>query len=46
MRYTESRLRDLSLDLLKDIDKETVKFVPNYDGSTKEPKLLPGNFRR
>jgi len=44
MRYTESRLRDLSLDLLKDIDKETVKFVPNYDGSTKEPKLLPGKL--
>jgi len=44
MRYTESRLRDLSLDLLKDIDKETVKFVPNYDGSTKEPNLLPGKL--
>ncbi|MFH1608010.1 MAG: DNA gyrase subunit A [archaeon] len=42
MRYTEARLRNLSLDLLKDIDKETVKFIPNYDGSTKEPELLPG----
>ncbi|MCK4553055.1 DNA gyrase subunit A [Candidatus Pacearchaeota archaeon] len=44
MRYTEARLKDLSLDLLEDIDKETVRFVPNYDGSTKEPELLPGKL--
>jgi len=44
MRYTEAKLKDLSLDLLKDIDKETVKFVANYDGSTKEPELLPGKL--
>jgi len=41
---TEAKLRNLSLELLKDIDKETVDFVPNYDGSTKEPKLLPGKL--
>jgi len=44
MRYTEARLKNLSLDLLQDIDKETVKFVANYDGSTKEPELLPGKL--
>ena len=44
MRYTEAKLKDLSLDLLKDIDKETVRFIPNYDGSTKEPELLPGKL--
>ena len=42
MRYTEARLRKLSMDLLQDLDKETVKFVDNYDGSLKEPNLLPG----
>jgi DNA gyrase subunit A len=41
-RYTEARLQHLSIDLLEDIDKETVKFVPNYDNSLKEPELLPG----
>jgi len=41
-RYTEAKLQKISMDLLSDIDKETVKFVPNYDSSLKEPELLPG----
>ena len=44
MRYTEAKLKALSLELLQDIDKETVKFVDNYDGSVKEPLLLPGKL--
>jgi len=43
-RYTEARLQKISMELLQDIDKETVKFVPNYDGSTEEPELLPGKL--
>ena len=42
MRYTEARLRKISMELLQDLDKETVTFVDNYDGSLKEPELLPG----
>lgn len=41
MRYTESRLTALSTELLADIDKETVDFVPNYDESREEPLVLP-----
>jgi DNA gyrase subunit A len=41
MRYTEARLKKLSEDLLADIDKNTVKFVPNFDNSLKEPSVLP-----
>ena len=44
MRYTESRLAPLSLEMLADIDKETVDFVPNYDSSTREPALLPSRL--
>jgi DNA gyrase subunit A len=44
MRYTEAKLEKISAELLEDIDKETVDFVPNYDGSVKEPKLLPGKL--
>lgn len=44
MRYTEVKLKSISMELLQDIDKETVKFVPNYDGSVKEPELLPGKL--
>ena len=43
-RYTEARLLPISMDLLQDIDKETVKFVSNYDNSLKEPELLPGKL--
>ena len=42
MRYTEAKLTKLAVELLQDIDKETVKFVPNFDNSMKEPSLLPG----
>lgn len=43
-RYTEARLMPLALELLQDIEKETVKFVPNFDNSLKEPELLPGKL--
>ncbi len=41
MRYTESRFTRISEDILKDIDKDTVNFVPNYDDTLKEPSVLP-----
>lgn len=41
MRYTEARLSLLAEEILADLDKETVDFVPNYDSSKKEPKVLP-----
>ncbi|MGY4624396.1 DNA gyrase subunit A [Bradyrhizobium sp. USDA 4486] len=44
MRYTESRLAKIALKLLDDIDNETVDFQDNYDGSTKEPVVLPARF--
>ncbi|MBF0370616.1 MAG: DNA gyrase subunit A [Magnetococcales bacterium] len=44
MRYTEVRMTRLAGELLADIDKETVPFGPNYDGSLSEPKVLPGKF--
>lgn len=44
MRYTEVRLQAIADELLEDIDKDTVKFVPNYDGSLQEPSVLPGKM--
>ncbi|MDX8407285.1 MAG: DNA gyrase subunit A, partial [Mariprofundaceae bacterium] len=44
MRYTEARMSRLSAELLADIDKDTVDFVPNYDESLTEPKVLPSRF--
>ena len=44
MRYTEVRLQSIADELLEDIDKDTVKFVPNYDGSLQEPSVLPGKM--
>ena len=41
-RYTEAKLAKIAVDLLQDIDKDTVKFIPNFDNSIKEPILLPG----
>ncbi len=41
MRYTEARMTRISEDILKDIDKDTVNFVPNYDDTLKEPDVLP-----
>ena len=43
-RYTEARLKDIAEDLLKDIDEDTVDFVPNYKESTTEPSVLPAGL--
>lgn len=43
-RYTESRMSKISLEMLTDIDKETVDFMPNYDDRLKEPTVLPSRF--
>ena len=43
-RYTESRLAKISLELLRDINKNTVNFVPNFDESLEEPEVLPSRF--
>ena len=43
-RYTESKLAKISMELLRDINKNTVNFVPNYDESIKEPEVLPSRF--
>src|SRR6266702_3475680 len=43
-RYTEARLARLAMELLRDIDRETVDFVPNYDGYEQEPVVLPARF--
>ena len=44
MRYTESRLAKLSLELLRDIDKDTVDMDDNFDFTKKEPRVLPSRF--
>ena len=44
MRYTESRLSKISLELLRNINKDTVDFVPNFDELEQEPKVLPSRF--
>ena len=44
MRYTEAKLSQLSEELVRDINKETVSFVPNYDDTTLEPMVLPARF--
>ncbi|KIL77139.1 DNA topoisomerase IV subunit A [Bacillus badius] len=44
MRYTEARLSAISGELLKDIDKRTVDFIPNFDDTTEEPTVLPARF--
>lgn len=44
MRYTEARMQPLALELLRDIDKQTVTFSPNFDDSLEEPDVLPGRF--
>lgn len=44
MRYTEAKLSQLSEELLRDINKETVSFIPNYDDTTLEPMVLPARF--
>ncbi len=44
MRYTEARLQSLADDMMEDLDKETVDYVPNYDETTEEPTVLPAPF--
>ena len=44
MRYTEAKLSKISEELLRDLEKETVKFVPNFDETLKEPSVLPAKF--
>ena len=44
MRYTEARMTPLALQMLRDIDKDTVDFTPNFDGEEKEPVVLPARF--
>ncbi|MEE8670170.1 MAG: DNA gyrase subunit A [Heyndrickxia coagulans] len=44
MRYTEARMSKISLELLRDINKDTIDFQDNYDGSEKEPAVLPSRF--
>ena len=44
MRYTEARMSKMSLEMLRDIDKNTVDFVPNFDDTLKEPAVLPSRF--
>ncbi len=44
MRYTESKLDPLAMEMLRDIDEDTVDFVPNYDGRSQEPTILPARI--
>ncbi len=44
MRYTECRLAPLAMEMLRDIDRDTVDFAPNYDGRSQEPVILPSRF--
>ncbi|MBO4991737.1 MAG: DNA gyrase subunit A [Firmicutes bacterium] len=44
MRYTEARMTPFALEMLRDIEKETVDFMPNFDGEEEEPKVLPARF--
>ncbi len=44
MRYTEARLDPLAMEMLRDIDEDTVDFVPNYDGRAQEPTILPSRI--
>src|SRR5690625_81921 len=44
MRYTEARLSKMAMEMLRDLQKETVSFIPNYDGEENEPSVLPSRF--
>ncbi len=44
MRYTECKMAPLAMEMVRDIDEETVDFVPNYDGRSQEPSILPARF--
>ncbi|WP_349903778.1 DNA gyrase subunit A [Parafrigoribacterium humi] len=43
-RYTETKMAPLAMEMVRDIEEETVDFVPNYDGRTQEPRVLPSRF--
>ncbi len=45
MRYTEARLQKISMEMLADINKDTVDFEPNFDETEKEPTVLPSRIR-
>ncbi|MEO2508801.1 DNA gyrase subunit A [Clostridium paraputrificum] len=44
MRYTEARMNKIAVEMLRDINKNTIDFVPNFDGSEKEPSVLPARY--
>lgn len=44
MRYTEARMSKIAMEMLRDINKNTIDFIPNYDGSEREPVVLPARF--
>lgn len=44
MRYTEARMSKVSMELLRDINKDTIDYQDNYDGSEREPIVLPARF--
>src|SRR4249919_987871 len=44
MKYTECRLAPLAMEMVRDIDRDTVDFGPNYDGRQQEPQVLPARF--
>lgn len=44
MRYTEARMSKITLEMLRDINKDTIDFQPNYDGTEREPEVLPARF--
>ncbi|WP_294351884.1 DNA gyrase subunit A [uncultured Clostridium sp.] len=44
MRYTEAKMNKIAVEMLRDINKDTVNFVPNFDGEEKEPSVLPSRF--
>lgn len=44
MRYTEARMSKIAMEMIKDINKDTVDFIPNYDGEEKEPAVMPSRF--
>lgn len=44
MRYTEARLSKVAMEMVRDLNKDTVNFVPNYDGEEREPEVLPARF--
>ena len=44
MRYTEAKMTKITLELLRDINKDTIDFLDNYDGTEREPEVLPSRF--